>query len=465
MGLVQKKKTPVELAEEEVEIRQKSSQFVSVKVYFTVRPTLPPCHCAFVTVPLAARCSDLLDMSWALFDEHREKMGSFIAPLPSDCKEDYMLCFLKKTHTRNSHKRHLAELQLAVTEAVSADQARRKSSVAPGPPFKLSPGEGELSADALAAPPLNMDQLHAVTSKDNSLSNSPAVSHLDFPPRRRSRSASVVSSTTVVTLEPVDEDPLSELSDGEGGSHTGDRSKPAAIVDSVLSEFRAMNRVAHVAQQHEKSPRHLCEECPPSAIVSRLVANKTKQKNDQSASAPTAADGNDPATVAGGTAVHHHHHSPLADVDDGLMAVHLVLTPQFLEREQTILIEEKTRFVMERVWMASWEAMQNFEQRCHQQTKVFEVRRAQELQQVQTFTEKEDSIRAKIMRAEHQSWMESIQGFKKRYNELEVGMIAQYRLMRELRQTHANKMKAFGFKTLMEIDTAVDEPTSDTHER
>lgn len=448
MGLVQRKKTPVELAEEEVELKQKSSQFVAVKVYFTVRRHLPPCHCAVVSVPLAARVSDLMETAWGMFLEYREKMGEFLGPPPSESMDDYTLCFLEHPHTQGSYRRMVHEVQTAVANAA---HERRKSSVVPG--AFLMDGANH----AVAGEPLSMDELMArVTPQENSLSVSPAQSALDLGNanrRRSARSASIVSSATVVTLEALDEEEIHRDSDDDdddvgsgqqtGHGTAGDSGKTNNIIDVALRDFRAYNRVSQAVRQIVPPQRQVCEDCPPSAIVSRLVANRLKKKAE-AASAPVVVrqdkgDGNAMETAAGQSSSHHAH-----ELDDGLVSVHLLLKPLFEDRENVVLVEEKTRKVIERVWQLSEESMKTFERMCFEQTKIFEVRRAVELEQIHAFQEKEHSIRHKHQRLEHSTWVEAIHEFKKRYNELEVGMIAQYRQIRELRRAHSEKLREMG---------------------
>lgn len=435
MGIVQKKKTPIELAEEEVETKQRSSQFVTVKVFFTIRPHLPPCHCAVVSLPLAARSSELLETTWGLFQEYREKMGPFLGAAPSEDIDDYMLCFVPHAVSPGGYRKFIGELKASVHQA---RQDRRRSSVVP-PNGAMSAGTSPGSAEL---DPLSMDQLldnnstsnpHAVDpSNFMSLNLSPAASlGLDVPRRRTSRSGSVISTTTIVTEESIDdEDDAQQDLEDDGAdvlSAVNPDGKPLGLSDVAQHEFRHLNRTSQVINKILPSPKTVCEECPPSAIVSRLVANRLKKR----------ADGGPAIPVSGDT----HE----LEADDGLASFHLMLKTVFQEREGLLLTEEKTRLLVSRASELSWDALKSFEDQCKEQTKVFEVRRAVELEQIHAFEEKEWSIRLKHQRSEHTIWTDAIQGFRKRYNDLEVGMIAQYRQILTLRQRHQSQLKDFGF--------------------
>lgn len=445
MGIVQKKKTPVELAEEEVEVKQRSSQFVTVKVFFTVRPHLPPCHCAVVSLPLAARSSELLDTSWGLFQEYREKMGSFLGPVPSEDVNDYMLCFVPRSASPAGYRKFIGELKASVYQA--RQDNRRRSSAAPQGLMSpgASPGSGVL--DPAGAGPMTMDQLldNGVNAPDPfqvaSMSLSPTASlGLDVP-RRRSRSGSVISTATIVTEESIedargDDDALDDNDDFLSG-HPGEGGKALGIADVVQQEFRHLNRTSQVINKLLPAPKAVCEECPPTAIVSRLVANRLKKRSDGGAAAAT------PGLTDQQQQAFGNQHD--AEADDGLVSFHLMLKNVFLDREGLLLTEEKTRHLISRAFELSWDSLKNFEGQCQEQTKVFEVRRAVELEQLHAFEEKERSIRLKHQRAEHTIWTDAIQAFRKRYNDLEVGMIAQYRQILTLRQKHLSQLRDMGF--------------------
>ncbi|CUI15150.1 Hypothetical protein, putative [Bodo saltans] len=446
MGIVQKKKTPVELAEEEVEVKQRSSQFVTVKVFFTVRPHLPPCHCAVVSVPLAARASELLDTSWGLFQEYREKMGLFLGPVPSEEINDYMLCFVPHASSQAGYRKFIGELKASVYQA--RQDVRRRSSAAPpqGPASTgTSPGSGVLDPH-----PMSIDQLldggHDPVNVA-SMSLSPAASlGLDVP-RRRSRSGSVISTSTIVTEESIEDARNNEQDDDDGddflSGHGGQEGKVTSIADVVQQEFKHLNRTSQVINKMLPAPKAVCEECPPSAIVSRLVANRLKKRSESGGGAPAGLAEQQQQALGS--------HQEM-EADDGLVSFHVMLKNVFLERESLLLTEEKTRHLISRAFELSWDSLKDFEEQCKEQTKVFEVRRAVELEQLHAFEEKERTIRLKHQRAEHTIWTDAIQAFRKRYNDLEVGMIAQYRQILTLRQKHQSQLRDMGFEDDVEDD-------------
>ena len=74
--------------------KEKRPKAMNVKVSFLIRPNLPSCSTAVMTIPSNARTSDVLGAAWAEFERLRERHGTLWGALPSEEVDDYALHLL-----------------------------------------------------------------------------------------------------------------------------------------------------------------------------------------------------------------------------------------------------------------------------------------------------------------------------------------------------------------------------------
>lgn len=438
MGVAEKKprKTPATLAEEEAEVKLKSSQFVTVKVFYTVRPYLPPCHCAVLSLPLKARSAELLDMAWDQFSQYREKMGPLLGPLPSENKDDFMLCFLQRGPPVSR-----AEFE-NVTQALSSIGAPHVDS--PPPALALTPAPHSLPS-SIEPQPLALDALMGTASGEGH-NEDPFLSptgDLAPPHTGRSRSNSAISSATVVTQQSIEED--EEEEDGLL------EDRPQSAVEGVLATLRAQKQWANAAVSiiPGYDMQGAVEYCQPTAIVSRVATSRLALQKSAASGQHVDLHPTDAATKAA-TDAKRPPMDTAEDGDDGMVAFHLMLRPEVVLRERVVLEEEKTRLAAMEVFHQSWTSLLRFEMYCAEQTKFYQVRRLEEKNQIRAFEERELSLRHKLAAAEDHVWHDALGKFRRRYSELEVGMIAQYRQMRDIRKRHIEAMQKHGLSVTQE---------------
>ncbi len=126
MGIAKLKKSVVDIADEQIEAKKTSTKFVTVKIFFTIRPHLQPCHCAVLSLPMQVRVSEVQDIAWDILLTHREKLGPLLGPLPSEDPRDYMMCFFDAISCSNA----AAEAsQFAPNLGVEPKPSQRKQTV------------------------------------------------------------------------------------------------------------------------------------------------------------------------------------------------------------------------------------------------------------------------------------------------------------------------------------------------
>jgi hypothetical protein len=123
--------------------------------------------------------------------------------------------------------------------------------------------------------------------------------------------------------------------------------------------------------------------------------------------------------------------------EDGLPSLHLMLRPVFFLMEETVSAESRTRAVVASLFDYSFAAILSFAAHCATIAQQATEKRILDAAERLQLEKKEMVVRRKRVRMEDQVWQEKLTDFKVVFKELEVGMIAQYRLINELRDRHA----------------------------
>ena len=129
MGVAKLKKSVIDIADEQIEAKKASAKFVTVKIFFTIRPHLQPCHCEVMSLPTQARVSEVQDIAWNVLTAYREKVGPLIGPLPSEDPRDYMLCFFDRLSATSGSAGPMQTLrQQTVTSQIQSSLKQRHCS-------------------------------------------------------------------------------------------------------------------------------------------------------------------------------------------------------------------------------------------------------------------------------------------------------------------------------------------------